>query len=157
MYGCMAPDTEITMSDGKTKQICQIDTGDVVQGRNGENMQVDNIWTGPETDKMVRMSVEGVPTPVMLTKSHPVWVENKDEKAAWKRAGACRKGDRVVICDAEGKESYGAITDIEEVEPCDVVYNLDLHPCNEQSKSQGTMYCNGILTGDNQIQNSKLE
>jgi hypothetical protein len=157
MYGCMAPDTEIRMSDGKTKQICNIHICDIVRGKDGENMQVTNIWTGPEMDNMIKLTAEGVENPVVLTKSHPVWIDNGNRKMVWKRAGECCKGDRVFVCDAQGKEFLSRITDIEEVKPCERVYNLDLMPCNGQSKSFGTMYCNGILTGDNQIQNSSWE
>ncbi len=155
MYGCMAPDTQIAMSDGSCKQICQIQIGDVVKGKNGEEMQVENIWKGPEQDRMLEIRAEGLRQGLFLTKNHPVWIREPDGATKWKRAGLCSVGDRVLIWDLQGKEIYYPIIEVEEKEPCEEVYNLDLRPL--KGGDMGTMYCNGILTGDNRLQNSDLE
>ncbi|MDE6846123.1 MAG: hypothetical protein K2J99_10195 [Lachnospiraceae bacterium] len=155
MYGCMAPETEITMADGSRKQICRMNIGDMVEGRNGEGMKVTNIWKGPEMDSMLYIQAEGLQEGIFLTKSHPVLTKEPDGTEKWKRAGTCKVGDKVWVKVSRGEEAYHAIIEITEKEPCEEVYNLDLQPVN--GKTEGTMYCNGILTGDNRMQNSDLE
>lgn len=155
MYGCMAPETEITMADGSRKQICRINIGDVAEGRNGEGMKVTNIWKGPEMDTMLYIQAEGMQEGIFLTKSHPVLIKEPDGTEKWKRAGACSVGDKVLARVSHGEEAYRAIIEITEKEPCAEVYNLDLQPVG--GGTEGTMYCNGILTGDNRMQNCDLE
>lgn len=155
MYGCMAPETEITMADGSRKQICRMNIGDMVVGRNGEGMKVTNIWCGPEMDTMLSVQAEGLQEGIFLTKSHPVLTKGPDGTEKWKRAGTCNVGDKVLTRTSRGEEVYLAIIEITEREPCAEVYNLELQPVN--GGTEGTMYCNGILTGDNRMQNSDLE
>lgn len=155
MYGCMAPETEITMVDGSRKQIRHMNIGDVVEGRNSEDMQVTNIWKGPEMDMMLYIQAEGLQEGIFLTKSHPVLIKEPDGTERWKRAGTCRVGDKVLVRTSHGEEAYHDIIEITEKEPCAEVYNLDLQPVS--GGTEGTMYCNGILTGDNRMQNSDLE
>lgn len=157
MYGCMAPETEITMADGSKKQICRMKIGDMVAGKGGVDMLVENIWRGPETDMMLELWAEGLQQGILVTKNHPVWIQEADGTVRWKRASACSVGDKVLVWHSHGEEVYHSIIEIIEKEPCEEVYNLDLQPQNDRKGQAGTMYCNGILTGDNRMQNSDLE
>lgn len=154
MYGCVAPETEIAMADGSRKKICEIRIGDRVLSRDGKMMEVDNVWKGPEYEQMVEIFVEGMPIPLFATKSHPIRVQEADGTEKWKQAGKCAVMDKVLVLD--GTREYRSVVKIKEKDPCEVVYNLDLRSLDGEYK-EGMMYCNGILTGDNRVQNSKLE
>lgn len=155
--GCVAPDTMITMADGRMKRICDVRIGDCVVGRNGEFMRVMNCWVGPERDTMLTIMAQGMEQPLFATKTHPIWVEESDGTTKWKPAGDCKLSDKVFVSSFY-EEKYSAIISIRESEPCNRVYNLDLLPLHGiMGKQAGTMYCNGILTGDFQIQNGAKE
>lgn len=157
MYGCMAPWTKIWMADGSRKEINRIRIGDMVQGKGDRIMRVTNIWTGPEMEQMVEIYREGAPdTGLFLTKNHPVWVKDELGNEGFQRAGMCRTGDLILVKEeaCAQQEGWVRITNIIEKDPCETVYNLDLMPLNEPGHvGAGSMFCEGILTGDNQIQN----
>ena len=52
MYGCVAADTNIRMADGSEKEIRFVKIGDTVLGRDGIEMKVENVWSGPEQEPM---------------------------------------------------------------------------------------------------------
>lgn len=152
MYGCVAPETGIRMADGGEKEICRIEIGETVMGKNGTAMKVTNVWRGRESDTMVEIFAGDSKRGLLATKMHPVWVKESDGTQKWKRACECGTDDCILM---EGSEEYRPITEIREHQPCEEVYNLDLMPLDPSKGRNGTMYCNGILTGDNQIQNGE--
>lgn len=155
--GCVAPDTKIAMADGMEKMIKDIRIGDIVFGRGLQFMRVMNTWIGPESDAMIQMTAQDMESPLLVTKTHTIWVQEPDGTTKWKNAGECKVSDKV-LCIFRYEEKYCSILRIEEREPCNRVYNLDLVPLRgEVGKQAGTMYCNGILTGDMQIQYGKRE
>ena len=116
-----------------------------------------NCWRGREGDTMFEIMAQGVDKPLFATKTHPIWVQEPDGTTKWKPAGECKLSDKVFVSSFY-EEKYSAITSIKEKEPCDRVYNLDVQPLHlEPDRQAGTMYCNGILTGDFQIQNGARE
>ena len=151
MWGCVSPDTEILLTSGEAVKICEISIGSTVKGKGGAPMRVKNVWNGPEKHDMLRFiggnTAETVFS-VLMTESHPVWVREKSGEEHWKRASSCRPGDEVMTASGE----YVPITDIATENPCEEVFNLELEPVNGESGAIG-MYCNGIFTGDNNIQN----
>ena len=153
--GCVAPDTEIRMADGSLKQIRNIRIGDYVVGRGNAIMMVMNCWIGPEREPMLEILVQGMKRALFVTKEHPIWVQEPDGTTKWKHAKDCKVSDMVLVSGYE--EKYCAIKSIKEKEACDRVYNLDLRPLHGVVGQAGTMYCNGILTGDMQIQNGAKE
>lgn len=106
---------------------------------------------------MVEIYREGAPdTGLFLTKNHPVWVKDELGNEGFQRAGMCRTGDLILVKEeaCAQQEGWVRITNIIEKDPCETVYNLDLMPLNEPGHvGAGSMFCEGILTGDNQIQN----
>lgn len=154
---CVAPDTEITMADGRMKRIQDVRIGDCVVGRNCKIMRVLNCWIGPERDSMLEIMAQGMESPLFATKTHPILVQESDGTTKWKPAGECKLSDKVFVFSFY-EEKGSVITSIKERKPCDRVYNLDLLPLGGiMGKQAGTMYCNGILTGDFQIQNGVEE
>lgn len=106
---------------------------------------------------MIEITAQDMESPLLVTKTHPIWVQKPDGTTKWKTAGECKVSDKV-LCLLCNEEKYCSILRIKEREPCDRVYNLDLVPVHgELGKQAGTMYCNGILTGDMQIQYGERE
>lgn len=155
MYGCMAGGTRIRMADGSEKEIRSIEIGERVQGRDKRPMAVVNIWEGPETEQMVELRADGLQAEgLLLTKAHPVWVMEAKGNTCWKRAGECSTSDSVLVENlVTGKAIFTPITDIVTKDPENIVYNLDLDPEDGAMDGEGSMFCNGVLTGDNRIQN----
>lgn len=156
MYGCVAPWTKIRMAGGEQRAISEVRIGDTVLGKGNRLMRVVNVWCGPENEKMLEIHGEGLQgAGLLLTKNHPVWVRNEDGSEGFKRAGTCCKGDRILV-RKEGclREEWIRIEKLVEKEPCEIVYNLDLEPLDESGAvGAGSMFCEDILTGDNQVQN----
>lgn len=155
MCGCVAPDTEIFTTDGKMKQIQDIRIGDTIVGRGGSIFKVMNCWRGPESEPMLEFYVNGKGKPLFVTRTHPIWVQESDGTTKWKSAKDCKTSDKLLVI--ENEESYREIKFIKKREPCPIVYNLDLMPLGGKLGQTGTMYCNGILTGDMQIQDGQAE
>lgn len=159
MYGCMAPDTLIRMADGTEQEIRCITIGDRVMGRDNRQMRVVNVWRGPEMENMVEIHAEGMPSKgLFLTKAHPVWVKDENGTEGWKQAGQCTTKDMVLVKEGYrgGEEIYRRILEIREKEPSSDVYNLDLEPYDGRQSGADSvnMFCGGILTGDNKVQNN---
>lgn len=156
MYGCVAPDTMITMNDGMMKKICDVRIGSSICGKDGTEQRVRNVWRGPQYDAMLDIYIETQQTPgehLILTKDHPLWVKGPDGVEKWKRAGDCGLEDKLQTL----QHGWVRIAEMRETAPCSQVYNLELEQSGTSRSQGGTMYCNGILTGDHQVQNSNLE
>lgn len=152
MYGCVAPDTGIQMENGEIKPICEVKIGDIIKGKDKLPMRVHNVWKGPEFEKMLEIHAKDSRNNefcVFVTKSHPMWVKAENGSMEWRRAEACKIGD-VLLCESG---EYVPILEIVEKEPCEEVYNLELQPLDSKDTRNIGMFCNGILTGDNNIQN----
>ena len=155
MYGCMSGNTKICMADGCAKEIRSIRIGDQVLGRGGRLMRVVNVWEGPEMEQMVEFHAEGLPAEgLLLTKQHPVWVMKSDGSYGWKRAGECTAEDKLLVGNPmSGEAVFTPVAAIIRKVPDDnMVYNLDLEP-KDAADGEGTMFGNGVLIGDNRIQN----
>ena len=155
MYGCMSGNTKICMADGCAKEIRSIRIGDQVLGRGGRLMRVVNVWEGPEMEQMVEVHAEGLPAEgLLLTKQHPVWVMKSDGSYGWKRAGECTAEDKLLVGNPmSGEAVFTPVAAIIRKVPDDnMVYNLDLEP-KDAADGEGTMFGNGVLIGDNRIQN----
>ena len=151
MWGCVSPDTEILLTNGEAVKICEIPIGSTVKGKGGAPMRVKNVWRGPEEHDMLRFIGGNTPETafsVLMTETHPVWVREKSGEEHWKRASECCLGNEVLTASGE----YVPITDIVAEKPCEEVFNLELEPVNGENGAIG-MYCSGIFTGDNNIQN----
>ena len=152
----MAPWTKILMADGIERKISDIRIGDFVQGKEDRIMRVVNVWCDPEREKMAEMLVEGQCFHGSLfTKNHPIWVKEENGVEDFKPAGACRAGDYILVKRSiDVKETWVPIIEVVEREPSDRVLNLDLEPLSAHGVvERGSMFCEGILTGDNQVQN----
>lgn len=154
MWGCVSPDTEILVESGGTMKICEIPIDGIVKGKDGVPMRVKNVWRGPEFHDMLRFigeDTEKTAFSVLMTELHPVWVREKSGEEHWKRASRCCVGDEVLT--SSGK--YVPIKDIIIEKPCEEVFNLELEPLDGKDGAMIGMYCNGIFTGDNNIQNGR--
>lgn len=157
MFGCLAPDTKILVYEQgqegaqmkKQVPICQIKIGDEVVGEDGRAVKVSNIWSGEEADPMVEMWTEGVKEPLWMTRTHPVWVKDAQGKTGWKRASQCAAGDQVLTESG----AWRRLERVAEKESCGMVYNLELAP---EDGCLRAMFCNGVLTGDQQVQNGEV-
>lgn len=151
MWGCVAPDTLILMGNGERIPISRIQKDSYVKGKNGATLRVINVWQGPENRDMLRISggdTEDTRFSVFMTGSHPVWIRDVNGRVLWKRAADCGLYDEVLT----EQGTYVPINSIVREKPCEVVYNLELEPLDGEDGAIG-MYCNGIFTGDNNIQN----
>lgn len=150
MYGCVAPDTLVKMQDGTAKQIHNIQRGETVIGKNNIPMLVQKIWVGPEFDEMLEFQVESFNKPLRVTKQHPMWIYEK----GWKRAATCEVGE--YLQDEHGIQRR--IVNIRSIAASKVVYNLELEPLGEGTENlDGSMICDGVVTGDNKVQNAELK
>lgn len=159
MFGCLAPDTAILVyeqnAEGervkKQVPICTIKIGDEIVGKDGQVIKVSNIWSGEEKDLMVEMWTEGISEPLWMTRNHPVWVRDARGNTGWKRAAQCVAGEQVLV--AGNSDNWRKVERVAEKEPCGTVYNLELAP---EEGCLRAMFCNGILTGDQRIQNGEV-
>lgn len=157
MYGCLAPDTGILVYEQgaddvlvkKEVPICRIKLGDKVVGQDGRPLTVCNIWSGEEADSMIEMVTHGLQTPLRMTRSHPVWVQDGQGKTGWKRAAQCVPGDRVWTASG----TWQAVERVAQTESCGMVYNLELEP---EENCLRAAFSGGVLTGDQQVQNGEV-
>jgi len=158
MYGCVAPDTPVRMADGSVREICRIEVGDVVKSRDNRLMRVDNVWKGPEKERMYEICA-GDGCRVSATKTHPIWVKDASGNEGWKQACQCLETDQVLVEKPDsGEAGFVKIMRILEKAPCETVYNLQLVLVEESAAAvDGCMFCGGILTGDNGVQNGESE
>lgn len=133
IWGCLAADTKIEMSDGSQKMISDIVIGDAIRTETG-NTVVINIYKGTEKE-LVHLDTENNHS-LRMTNSHPVKTTRGFIKASELTAA-----DTIVTREGNSRVKY-LYTD-----PYDNgVYNLQL----EQS---GAIICNGIVAGDFTMQN----
>lgn len=135
----------------KQVPICSIKIGDEIAGKDGQAVKVSNIWSGEEKNPMVDMWTEGVRDSLWMSRNHPVWVRDAQGNTGWKRAAQCMVGEQVLVVG--NSESWCKVERVAEKESCGTVYNLELVP---EEGCLRAMFCNGILTGDQRVQNGQV-
>lgn len=139
MCGCLAEDTQIRMGDGSLKRISDIRIGErIMQPENGRPILVQNIWKGWEEELIFIRTEEG--SCAQMTKEHPVYQGN-----GFIRADELKAGDTVY--GEEGQKV--TVVSVDDVQYGGYVCNLDL----KRDGGNGTMLANGIVVGDNRVQN----
>ncbi|MEM9546390.1 MAG: Hint domain-containing protein [Bacteroidota bacterium] len=144
-YGCIARGTPITMADGSNKPIEEIQVGEeILSNVDGSILEVENTVVGTEEKPMIRIkTVDGYE--LLMSEGHPVIT-----KRGVKLAKNLRIDD--VVFTQKGKNKLSMI---EEVNFPYSVHNLQLNSngLDDSNKfDKTTMYANGILVGDHQMQ-----
>lgn len=96
---CLKGEALVTMGDGSTKPIEQIQAGDVVVTHEGRSRKVKGVESKTTDEKMMRFVIRGWHKPLECTEGHVVLVEGK----GWIRADEIEVGDRV-FCGAGSVE-----------------------------------------------------
>jgi hypothetical protein len=145
LWGCLAADSMILMSDGSQKRIDEVMIGEkVIANPSSEQLTVVNVWTGSEDKPCFRFSAGELT--ILVTGDHPMITDS-----------GLRKASLVTLQDKLLTENgYVEITSIT-VEPYEGrVYNLDLGEDDESATVNGmqlsTMVANGFVVGDNKVQ-----
>lgn len=145
LWGCLARGSEIRMADGSIKKIEDIVTGDsVINPYTKGAAAVTNTWHGQE--KILRHIETERGYCVEASETHPLMTE----KGAIE-AGKIVEKDRLLT--EEG--TYDVVSIQYPVHYDDEVFNLELEcpACDEAWKAH-TMACNGLVVGDNYLQNN---
>lgn len=144
LWGCLAYGSEIQMADGSIRHIEEIRIGEKVANPfGGGPATVINTWKGHE--KLLRHIETRAGRHLDSSEDHPIWTE-EGIKTAIKIA----EGDRLLT--AEG--TYDEVSMEYPLAYDDEVFNLDLEceMCGEMQQAH-SMLCNGLVVGDNQLQN----
>lgn len=137
-FGCLAKDTKIRMKDGSEKEICSIREDELVLTESGGGAKVTKVYHGPEEELVYVQTMAG--KEIMMTESHPVLVKRNGSRQAI-RAGELNGEDIFLTKDGEETLRYIYMKPYQ-----DEVYNLEL-------EGGETMYANGFLVGDFEMQN----
>ncbi|MCO7190621.1 MULTISPECIES: Hint domain-containing protein [unclassified Pseudoalteromonas] len=148
VYSCLAEGTLITLPNGKQLPIEQLEVGDQVLGASEFSpdhhlaLTIEDISVGVETIPMVQLKTKSGKT-LLLTESHPVVMQSG--KAVW--ASKIEQGAKILT-----EDGLEMITQIEEIEFTDKVYNLRLGrgkgDPNYQQGESFSMFANGLQVGD---------
>lgn len=147
LWGCLAKGSNIRMADGSMRKIEDICIGEQVLNPFGEGLAtVVNTWCGPE--KILQHIETGNGRTVDASENHPLWTE-KGPKAAVEIS----EGDMLL---AEGG-TYDTVVQRYPLAYDGEVFNLELtcDGCADENKAH-TMFCNGLVVGDNDLQNRIL-
>lgn len=71
---CLEPGTKISLSDGTTKPIEEINTNDMVITHDGTMHAVTQTMNRMVNEKICKIKVQGSDTPLMVTKNHPILI-----------------------------------------------------------------------------------
>lgn len=139
-WHCLAEGTEITLADGSTLPIEQVDNTMRVRTRDGGSLGVEATIRGSHGGGVVKLTV-GDQT-LALTAGHPVATPD-----GLRRAGDLAPGDSVLVADGVAQ-----VTGLAEVDSDAVFVNLKLideqDRANGLAGSVGTFLANGIVVGD---------
>ncbi|NEO75179.1 Hint domain-containing protein [Moorena sp. SIO4G3] len=142
-YSCVAEGTQVTLYDGTTKPIEQIEPGDkVITNLQGKVKEIEGVLKGTEELPMVRLKTN-FGHDLLLSQGHPVVTPSGVvlAKSLKVRGEVVTDGGNATITQAS-QESYGGY-----------VYNLNVGPRQEGNcDDSSTFYANGIIIGDNQMQ-----
>lgn len=144
LWGCLSKDTLVTMAEGKEKLISEIEIGDKVLSNHNKFAVVTNTWKGAADSPLLCIETENKHK-IKCSSQHPVVTLN-----GIKTAALLNGSDSLI--DKDGNSvAIVAIYYVEE----EGVYNLDLCPEEGEDLKKGmTMICNGLLVGDNVMQNN---
>lgn len=145
LWGCLARGSNIRMADGSTKLIENIQIGDsVMNPYGGGTAAVTNTWHGPE--KILRRIETQRGYSAEASSSHPLMTEKGSVEA-----GKIVEGDRLLTEEGD----YDIVTSQYPIHYEDEVFNLELEcPACDEKWKEHTMICNGLVVGDNYLQNS---
>lgn len=140
VWGCVAADSQVRMGDGSIRMIKDINPGDMVCSGNGKGCRVANTWKGTESGESVEIVTKDGKR-LSCTKTHPVITKRGIIPAAKLKYSDSLYGEE------------GALLEIDYLQPVQIgeVFNLELEG------EEHTFFCNGILTGDNWMQNQQHE
>ncbi|EYF06909.1 Hint domain-containing protein [Chondromyces apiculatus] len=145
-WGCMPPGTDITMADGNKLDIEKIVPGQkVLADEKGRMLTVVDVVQGSERHPLVRV-VDSFGNAVSMTNTHPV--PTVDARII--KAEDLMIGDRIQTADG-----VAVVAHVEKEDYEGAVYNLVLGTPEERaamSAEETTMYANGVLVGDSQMQ-----
>ncbi len=150
-WGCFAGGTMIRMADGTSKAIENITAGEkVLADAGGRTLTVRETINGTEEKPMYRFtSANG--RKVFVTDLHPMVIERSGKRMVVS-AKEVMKDDLLITVVNNGAEEASPQIRTEEPSP-GKVFNLVLGVEGEQvSKDNTTMIANGVLTGDNTMQ-----
>jgi IMP dehydrogenase len=129
---CVAPDTQILMSDGSVKPISEIAPGDLVTTHRGRPRRVTKVYRRWYDGPMVHVKVDGVPHPLAVTPNHPFYALRFEAAEPHRRScGGRRLFDRAkwdrgpewVSADALGPRDV-VVMPVRAPDPRPVVYDL---------------------------------
>ncbi|AKT42125.1 Hint domain-containing protein [Chondromyces crocatus] len=145
-WGCMPAGTGITMADGNSVAIEKIVPGQkVVSNETGRTLTVMDVVQGSERKPLVRV-IDSFGNSVSMTNTHPV--PTVDARII--KAEELMIGDRIQTANG-----VAVVTHVEREDYEGVVYNLVLGTPEERAEmgqEETTMYANGVLIGDSQMQ-----
>lgn len=162
--GCFHPDTKITMADGSTKVIQDIEAGEsVLNPVSGKAVRIKQIIQGPEALPLVK--VKAGTTELLMSSTHPVPLFTDSELSAQPvalsnaqpqisrrlvQAQSLVQGDKIMLHDG----TITTITSVSrpEIEERQQVYNLVLD-ADLESIDEHLLISEGIVTGDWALQN----
>ncbi|BDH45580.1 hypothetical protein TUM12370_16240 [Salmonella enterica subsp. enterica serovar Choleraesuis] len=147
VYGCLEKHTLILMADGRQKPICEVQSGEWVLSQDERLLRVEDVITGNES-RSIKIRFTGpdnAPAELITSTGHPI----------------CTDRGIVMAQELTTTHLLMSVTGpcvISEVlasaDPIDV-YNLHLStddPVADKLHGRSTMYANGVLVGDIQMQ-----
>lgn len=141
-YGCLAGGTLISMGDGSTKKIEDVEVGEKVATKDGGVLEVVNSVVGKE-EQIYRVSTENGKN-VLMSKEHPV-----PSGGEIKLAFNLKVGDEIVTDEGPSRIREIALEDF----PSRYVFNLYVENSDGNIQLDDRLfYGNGVLVGDNLMQ-----
>lgn len=161
-WGCFKEGTEIDMADGSLRKIETIAAGEkVVADASGRTLTVTELSQGFEAEPMVVIKDE-FGNNLSITDGHPIVIRGENGERRVALAKELTVGDvvfssRNIASDSTISRVYAPakITHIERKKHDGKVYNLYLGDASNGevvTKNNTTMIANGILSGDNAMQ-----
>lgn len=143
LWGCVGRGTNVLYADGSSRPIERVMIGDrIICSARGHIAKVENILRGMESE-MTNIQTED-DNVLSCTADHPI-ITAQGPKRADKICGAD------LLINQHGE--YLHIKGIWNTGECEV-YNLMLDFMDENIQPDWGMFCNGILVGDNHMQNN---
>lgn len=148
--GCFAPDTKITLADGKTVEVALLRKGDLVLNPiTGKGQSVKKIIYGPETDRGMMEVVTTSGRSLIVTEGHPFMT-----KQGLAKAQDLTPKSEILSGRAKGKDQFETVQSVKrrEISKTQMVYNFSLESKHGEAEHHMVL-ANGIVTGDLDLQN----
>ncbi|UXY08908.1 hypothetical protein N7922_13495 [Kosakonia sp. ML.JS2a] len=146
VYGCLAKGTHITMQDGSQKNIESIVSGEWVLSQQQRYLRVEDVIRGNESDcRVIHFTSQHGAQSLTTSAGHPICTTS-----GIMLAKELTSQHRLITHEGES-----AIDAIETTTDEQVVYNLHLStddPLADGLEGRSTLYANGVLVGDSQMQ-----